>query len=476
MNLGNLYHRLDQHAKAVEYQNAAIKVFRKLKNTAALPVCWMNLGDSLSMLDRFEEADRNFAKSQKLSQKLNLTELYIQAKYNRAYLSFLRGRYSEAIQGMTELRGHYNQAGSLRHAALCDLDESEIYLHLNLPGDALNLAKRAAESFKQLGMKYEEAKARAFVGIGLMHVQQPAEALEVFSESQRIFEKENNLYWAASLELYRAQVQYLLARFLESRSLAQAAHDRFLSLEVPSKRALALVLRTGAFAGFFVMVAGVIAHILFDGRIAARLELAGVLIMLLTPLVRVLVEIDEAVTHAEHIRQLIQETSIPLHLFPCYSIIAQVAEHCSDLDTAEHFYKLAAGEIEIHRASLHHDELRVTFFKGKHQIYEALVRLALRQSDPDRRVLEAYDWCERSKSRGLIDLLSQASRLRQVRRLQKTNAARSETRGGTCGESDTDEPEATHWLSNEIEWRRFVPCACSGWPNIQLAVRFSFAE
>jgi len=37
------------------------------------------------------------------------------------------------------------------------------------------------------------------------------------------------------------------------------------------------------------MVAGVIAHILVDGAIAARLELAGVLIMLLTPLVRVLV-------------------------------------------------------------------------------------------------------------------------------------------------------------------------------------------
>src|SRR5437773_10481007 len=214
-------------------------------------------------------------------------------------------------------------------------------------------------------MKYEEAKARAFVGIGLMHVQQSAEALEVFSESQRIFEEENNLYWAASLELYHDQVLYLLARFLESRALAQAAHDRFLSLEVPSKRALALVLLT---------------------RVALELG-----------------EIDEAVTYAEHIRQLIQETSIPLHLFPCYSIIAQVAEYRSDLDTAEHFYKLAAQEIEIHRASLHHDELRVTFFKGKHQVYEALVRLALRQSNPDRRVLEAYDWCERAKSRGLVD-------------------------------------------------------------------------
>lgn len=54
-------------------------------------------------------------------------------------------------------------------------------------------------------------------------------------------------------------------------------------------RALALVLRIGAFAGFFVMLAGVIAHIFVDGVISARIELAGVLIMLVTPAVRVLV-------------------------------------------------------------------------------------------------------------------------------------------------------------------------------------------
>jgi CHAT domain-containing protein len=369
VNLGNLYHRLDQHSQAVKYQHAAIKVFRKQKNDGALAACFLNLGDSLSMLDRFQEADRNFEKSQKLSLRLNLTELYIQAKYNRAYLSFLRGRFSDAIRGFNELREHYNSVGSFRHSALCDLDESEIYLHLNLSSDAFKLAKRAAEGFKQLGMKYEEAKARAFVGMGLTHVQQAGEALHVFAEAQRIFEEENNLYWAASLELYRAQLQFMLGRFCESKSLASAAHDRFLALNIPSKRALSLVLMT---------------------RIALEVG-----------------EVDEAIAHAEEIARLIQETPIPLHLFPCYSIAAQVAEYRSDLDSAESFYAKAADEMEVHRASLHHDELRVTFFKGKRQVYEALVRLALRHDDSLRHVTEAYNWCERSKSRGLVDLLSQ---------------------------------------------------------------------
>src|SRR5204863_6057316 len=48
-------------------------------------------------------------------------------------------------------------------------------------------------------------------------------------------------------------------------------------------RTLALVLRIGAFAGFFVMVAGVIAAMVVDGTMSARLELSGVLVMLFTP-------------------------------------------------------------------------------------------------------------------------------------------------------------------------------------------------
>jgi len=52
-------------------------------------------------------------------------------------------------------------------------------------------------------------------------------------------------------------------------------------------RALALVLSIGAYAGFFIMAGGVVAHLLVDGIIAARLELAGVLILLATPVVRV---------------------------------------------------------------------------------------------------------------------------------------------------------------------------------------------
>jgi uncharacterized membrane protein len=54
-------------------------------------------------------------------------------------------------------------------------------------------------------------------------------------------------------------------------------------------RAVALVLRTGAFSCFFIMLAGLIAGFFLSSRIPVGIERAGVLLMLATPVVRVLV-------------------------------------------------------------------------------------------------------------------------------------------------------------------------------------------
>lgn len=54
-------------------------------------------------------------------------------------------------------------------------------------------------------------------------------------------------------------------------------------------RAVALVLRTGAFTCFFVMLAGLIDGIFMKGRVSGDIERVGVLLMLATPVVRVIV-------------------------------------------------------------------------------------------------------------------------------------------------------------------------------------------
>ncbi len=54
-------------------------------------------------------------------------------------------------------------------------------------------------------------------------------------------------------------------------------------------RIVAIVLRTGAFSCFFVMLAGLIISWFVPGEIPLAIERAGVLLMLATPVVRVLV-------------------------------------------------------------------------------------------------------------------------------------------------------------------------------------------
>lgn len=54
-------------------------------------------------------------------------------------------------------------------------------------------------------------------------------------------------------------------------------------------RVVALVLRVGAFGCFFIMLAGMIDGFFVHGRIPQDIERAGVLLMLATPVVRVMV-------------------------------------------------------------------------------------------------------------------------------------------------------------------------------------------
>ena len=54
-------------------------------------------------------------------------------------------------------------------------------------------------------------------------------------------------------------------------------------------RIVALVLRVGAFAGFFIMLAGIITGLFVHMNLALEIETIGVLAMLITPIVRVFV-------------------------------------------------------------------------------------------------------------------------------------------------------------------------------------------
>jgi CHAT domain-containing protein len=367
-NIGNIYHRTDDHTKAYEYYLKAYRMFEELGDQGALAHSSFNLGNALADIDQFEQSDEMYARAVKLSGELGMKDLWTQANYNRSYLYYLRGRYSAALEGFSRLRQTFEQSGSLRHYALCDLDEAEIYIQLNLSQDAAGLALRAAEQFGQLGLGYERAKATAFHGVALIQLRRFPEALEAFRNAQRIFEFENNQYWIGLLDLYRSEVHISLARYWEAQALAAQAKTTFDKLAIPSKKIFSLVLL---------------------GRVALALN-----------------DLIAAEAHTAEIANIINEIKIPLVLFPYHLLCAEIAERLRKFSGARAHYEAAAQELERHQARLHHDDLRVTFFKGRNQAYDALVRLSLDGPDTKEAIASAYAWCERARSRALVELLS----------------------------------------------------------------------
>ena len=367
-NLGIIHHRLDEHMRGVEYYGKAAKIFEKLGDKRALAQTFNNLGNVLSMLDQFEQSDNMYERAEKLSEELNLADLSAQASYNRAYLQYLRGRYSDALHSFSRLRSRFERAGSQRHCALCDLDEAEIYLEISLSQDASILSARAVEKFKLIGMRYEQGKAAGFYGVAMMQMQRFAEALDAFHNAQEIFEEEGNLYWIGVLNLYRAEVHLSMNRPREAQLLARKAKLSFEELAIPSKQIFSLVLL---------------------GRVAMALD-----------------DLPTAEASATEISKLIQTTTMPLVLFPYHVLCGEIAERMQRCDDALRHYEHAAEELEKHQARLHHDDLRVTFFKGRQQAYDALIRLSLDRMNPHEGLPAAYAWCERARSRALVELLS----------------------------------------------------------------------
>ena len=368
-NVADLYARQDEHAEAYRYHQMALEVFERIGDQQAIAQLALNLGMDLTFLDRFEESDEWLEKSEQLSENLGLHDLSAQAAYNRAYLHYLRGRYSEALQGFSRLRSFFERSGSKRHYALCDLDEAEIYVQLNLARDAATLARRAMEQFKAMGFQYEQVKAQAYLGTALIQLGRSDEALEAFQAAQQGFEIEGNQYRVGLLDLYRAEVLISLKRLWEARRLAASAKDRFVKIGIPSKSILSLVVL---------------------GRISLELK-----------------DIESAEACVREIVELTRDTTLPLLRFPYFVLRGDIAERKQQWQEAEACYESAAQDLEVHQARLHHDDLRVTFFNGRNRAYEELVWLKLKAGDGLDAISEAYAWSERAKSRGLIELLSQ---------------------------------------------------------------------
>ena len=181
-NLGILYHRQEDEERARHHWRAAHERFLALDKSQDAAIALRNLAVAAITSNNYHEALAIYRQARRYCEEQGLALLIHEIDYNIAYLYFLRGDYDQALVGYRQARARSQELGDLYHAALCDLDEAELYLELNLLQDASELADRAIASFRQLQRRHEGAKALAFRGIAAGELVTPCSQSTVFGK------------------------------------------------------------------------------------------------------------------------------------------------------------------------------------------------------------------------------------------------------------------------------------------------------
>lgn len=368
-NVGNLLHRQDRFAEALECYERACACYERHEDVEGMAVAMHNAAVSLICLNDFPRALATYQQSRELAERHNMPLLAAQADYNIAYLYFFRGEYGRAIQMLRDVRESCQKVGDPYHHALCYLDLSEIYLELNLSTEAEEMAGEAMTRFQNLGMGYEAAKALAFQAMAAGQQGKGFLATELFEKARAMFVAEQNQVWPWLLDLYRALILFHEGRLFEARRLCAGALEFFVSAKLRSKAILCRLLLA---------------------RLALRTD-----------------DLEGAARECRAALEELQGLEAPALAFQIHFLIGQVEEARGDQPRSFESYQTARQSLENLRSSIRGEELRIAFMKNKLEVYEALVSLCLTRGRGSGE--EALAFMEQAKSRSLMDLLFSSS-------------------------------------------------------------------
>ncbi|MGH9570577.1 MAG: tetratricopeptide repeat protein, partial [Candidatus Angelobacter sp.] len=205
-NIANIYYRQDRFQEAADLYERAYREFLECGEPLDIAAVLRNLAVCYISLNEFARAQETYQLAREHCEQHGFSLLVAEADYNVAYLHYLRGEYLRAIELYDQTRVLCEKLGDRYHRALCDLDQSEIYLELNLTEGGEELARAAFNEFTQLNMKYEAAKAAAFSAMALSQQGHYHNALLIFDQARELFIREQNQLWPALIDLYKALV------------------------------------------------------------------------------------------------------------------------------------------------------------------------------------------------------------------------------------------------------------------------------
>jgi CHAT domain-containing protein len=402
-NMGNILYRQDRFEEALDLYRRAHDAFTEIGQPQDVAICLKNTATCQISLNLFREALETYQEARAYCQAHEMPLLVAVADYNIAYLYYLRGEYTRSIDLYRQAREHCGALGDAYRQALCDLDQSEMYLELNLIEEGAYLARRAHTAFLGLRMDYEAAKAQTNLAISLAHHGQTVEALELFCAARQLFEKENNRAWTATIDLYQALVFHQQGKLDDAVELCNRALDFF----GPSP--------------------------LFTKAVLSQLLLARI-------------HVDRG--DSEEARRVcldaidrLEREHTPALSYQAWYVLGGIEEARRNPEAAYQAYLRAHQHLENLRSHLKAEEMKIAFLKDKLEVYEALVRMCLTRSSATASKERAFGYIEQAKSRSLADLI--AFRSQGLPASRKTERALVEQVTALRGE--------LHWYHRSIQ-------------------------
>jgi CHAT domain-containing protein len=367
-NTGNILNRQARFEDALELYERAYADFLEIGDPQDVAITLRNLATCHINLNDFPRALETYRNARTYCERYQMPLLAAEADYNIAYLYYLRGEYARAIELYRDTRDHCQAAGDAYHAGLCDLDQSEMYLELNLGDEGGRLALRALHTFRRLGMGYEAAKALTNLAVSASRDENASDALRQFRKARALFARERNRSWMAIIDLYQALVFYQEAKLPDARGLCERA---FQFLETSPLRGKAVLCQL----------------------LLARIQLgAG--------------EPEAAKRICLAVLPALKHTESPILHYQTRFVLGLVEEALGAMDAAQEAYERAYELIESLRSRFHAEEMRIGFLKDKMAVYESLVRIRLDRGFTAADHQIAFLYIERAKSRALADLIA----------------------------------------------------------------------
>src|SRR6266852_7013869 len=414
INVGNIYHRQDRFEESIAHYERAYAGLTPCKDAEGIAVVLSNMAVCLISLNDFPRALATYRGARSFCQQNNMPLLVAQADYNIAYLYYLRGEYSHAIEALYAARRACEATGDAYHFALCHLDLSDIYLELNLSDEAREIAHEGFLRFEKLGMGYEAAKTLANEATAYAQQGKTVQALERFTKAREMFGQEKNLVWPWLIDLYHGLLLFHEGRYFESRRICTAA------------------------AAFFDQSA------LSGKAVLAHLLLARIALQVGDP-AEAQKETDESLARLEQLQT-------PVLAYQAHLLQGQLAQARNDRPAALRAFLEAKESLETMRSRLHGEELKISFLKNRMQVYESLLDLFIAGDGSDATAEEALAWMEAAKSRSMIEMIFQSGQSLPL---------------GEAGQSDLvrrirDLREELNWYYHRIELEQLRPEEKSG--------------